>query len=344
MNTRSADKQPEKLEDVAGGSSDDAKPSISSTPASLMPGFTNEQANSLSAMIHAVINTTMQEFAKTIPAIVNTVLDKRGSGAPTPKDDRSTTPLVLESKSSSTYRLRAEEIGFFNPEYIHDSPEPIVDIGKHVMYRDVYIFMDRLEDVTIQYPAVVNVIPTCFRGSAIMWFSNELTNEEKNKLRRSRDTQLWYTSMIKRFKMRRDVAVAHLTHARFTYADLQHTTPRAWIQNLLHIARAAELSDRPEHELYKMVTIYNAIDIDMRQNIPNPDIDKVTFGRFLECIDAVSPIWYEIAEAMFARQQQPQQHQGQQQQNPRQRPLFGLFGGAQNYRKPTARFASADAS
>ena len=62
----------------------------------------------------------------------------------------------------------------------------------------------------------------CFCGSAIMWFSNELTSNEKKKLRHSIHIDLndWYIVLTKCFKMRRDVVVAHLVYTRFTYIDL----------------------------------------------------------------------------------------------------------------------------
>lgn len=42
---------------------------------------------------------------------------------------------------------RPEEIGFFNPNC--EEPGPVVTINRHVYYRDVYAFIDRLK--TLRY-------------------------------------------------------------------------------------------------------------------------------------------------------------------------------------------------
>ena len=54
----------------------------------------------------------------------------------------------------------------------------IVNAGKHVFNKDVYISTNRLEDMAAQRGEVDTkvVLSACFRGSALMWYSIESTN------------------------------------------------------------------------------------------------------------------------------------------------------------------------
>ena len=173
---------------------------------------------------------------------------------------------------SPTKQLKAEDVGFFDPEYQDEksiSSEPIVNTGKHVLYRDVYIFVDRLQDLaeTHTSSSVKDVIASCLRGSALMWYSTELTKQEKDVLRhRSTDVDKWYATLIKRFKMRIAVAFAHLQQASYSFRHMRSLTPRAFIQNMLYLAKVVEIPSTYN----KIITIYNAFDVSLRIHLPEP--------------------------------------------------------------------------
>ena len=58
--------------------------------------------------------------------------------------------------------------------------------GKYVCARHVYIFVNRLKDLAATRPNdIKRVITTCLRGSALMWYSAELTGTERDLLRDS---------------------------------------------------------------------------------------------------------------------------------------------------------------
>ena len=77
--------------------------------------------------------------------------------------------------------MRAEEGGYFDLDHQQQQGTngPVVKAGKHVFYRHVYIFVDRLKDLAATRPNdVKRVITTCLRGSALMRYSAELTGTE----------------------------------------------------------------------------------------------------------------------------------------------------------------------
>lgn len=78
----------------------------------------------------------------------------------------------------------SEEIGFFDSdgEMLEGS---ISTIERHVFYRDIYVFVDRLKDMAPLRgeDKLRIVIPQCLRGSAIVWHTTELSDMKKTYLR-----------------------------------------------------------------------------------------------------------------------------------------------------------------
>ena len=128
-------------------------------------------------------------------------------------------------------------MGYFDPEYQQErgsseSNGPVVNAGKHVVYEDVYIFTNRLRDLAVQRGEadIKAVIASCLRASALMWYSMELTELERDELR---DTN--------RFETRTAVALSQLVGQTYTLINIRHATPRAFIQHMLHVAKSAEI-------------------------------------------------------------------------------------------------------
>lgn len=116
---------------------------------------------------------------------------------------------------------------FFSPEHPDGEPGPVANMGKYVCCRDVYVSVNRLKDLDFTHSDVKAVIPTCLRGTALMWSSIELTEKEKDLLRRSNKD--WYETLIKRFKTRATVARAQLFHQIYALRDVNTISPRAHI-------------------------------------------------------------------------------------------------------------------
>ena len=88
-------------------------------------------------------------------------------------------------------------MGYFDPDYQNEKEyrttssvvtnNPVVNAGKHIYYRDIYVFVDRLKDLARQHNDVKirNVITECLRGSTLMWYSTKLTELERDLLRDS---------------------------------------------------------------------------------------------------------------------------------------------------------------
>jgi len=92
--------------------------------------------------------------------------------APTPPANPSTNTPVSPPSS----RLRAADIGYFDPQGIDTT-------GKTVIFSDVYAFTDMLLHLAeTQHDDIRTAFPLCLRGIALFWYSTELTPLERHLL------------------------------------------------------------------------------------------------------------------------------------------------------------------
>ena len=228
-------------------------------------------------------------------------------------------------------QLRAEEVGYFDPEYQqeHGSNGPVVNAGKHVFYKDIYVFTNRLKDLAVQRGErdTKAVIASCFRGSALMWYSMELTDSERDRLRATAtDLDEWCTTLIKRFKTRTAVALSQLVGQTYTLNDMRYSSPRAFIQHMLHVAKSAEI-----HSTHNQLTmIWNQFAVNLRIHIPEPQA-STTIGQFMEQVDSKTAMWLEMAQKSHQQQRQWYGQQAPQAPAPNRNGNDQKGGSAQQY-------------
>ena len=100
-------------------------------------GFTQEQINTLTALIRSLSGQTP---AATTPA---------GSPPPPP-------PADLSQRD-----WKAEEVDFFDSGLEEQNDAPIVTVGRHSFYRDVYAYVDRPKHLAKQRsPDKLRTIPS----------------------------------------------------------------------------------------------------------------------------------------------------------------------------------------
>lgn len=133
------------------------------------PMFNDAQRSELVDIITAVMRAQQQQPPLQPP---------EGGANPNPQ------PLPNEIGLGSTFNeWNAEQIGYFDPNY--KGSGPVVNAGKHVFYRDVYVFIDRCKDMAPirGEDKLRTVLPQCFRGASLIWHSAELSELEKGLLR-----------------------------------------------------------------------------------------------------------------------------------------------------------------
>ena len=309
---------------------------IESSP--FVPGFSTQQVSSLAALFHGMLNNEWdrrfdqlsaewdRRFEQMTSQIrlqidpfspsqhANQLSNQPSSQQLTPQLPTRSPPVQAVITTTKS-EIRAEEVGFFDPEYQQEqgtTQGQVVNAGKHVYYRDVYLFVNRLKDLANYRDGVKHIVTVCLRGSALMWYSAELTDLERDLLR---DAQLdhWYTTLINRFKIRTSVALSQLTYRSYGMQDLRNNVnPRAFVMEMLHLAKAAEFTS----PFNQIIMIWNRFHVSLRQHIPEPT-KTTSLGQFLDQIDSKTAIWYEMAHRPTYQSQQSQQSVGQQQQQSR---------------------------
>jgi hypothetical protein len=203
-------------------------------------------------------------------------------------------------------RLTHKEVGYFDPSYPSTDDSPIVTEHGSVFYRDVYIFVDRLEDlVSFKGEAAVReLVPSCLRGSALIWYTTELTDLEKRGLRNA-TVKDWGETLIATFKEQTSIALQNLQSERYTVADARKQIhPRTYVQKVLRYAKAAQMTS-----VHNQLTLaWNNLDIEFKAQVSAPS-PTTTVGSFLKELDAKASIWYEQALVKSASRNTSQYYQ-----------------------------------
>lgn len=188
-----------------------------------------------------------------------------------------------------------EDIDFFDlDEKMSENAIFIVD--RHVFYRDVYVFVDRFEDMTSlrKKNRLRIVIPQCLRKSAIIWHIIELSEMKKAYFRTATMTQ-WKTAFIIRFKERASIALIKLQIIRYIIADAKtKKDPRMIVQNIFRHAKTIHLNS--VHN--QLIMTWNALNCEFRFQISKPT-SIIIIKHFLHDLDSHAGIWQEIIKRKF---------------------------------------------
>lgn len=211
-----------------------------------------------------------------------------------PPHNRPTDDPPPPPPSSTTTRLRASDIGFFDPENKDTST------SKTVVYTDVFAFTDMLLHLAEKHPDDVReAFPLCLRGTSLFWYSTELTTLERRLLSSAPVSELC-NSLISRFKERPGLALKGLLSARFSFQDIRSgKTIRTHVQEMLRHTRSSFGGSTSEFQT--LLLIYNSLDVPLRGDVDEPD-ETTTLAQFLTAVDSKWSLWLDKASrsAYFA--------------------------------------------
>lgn len=132
--------------------------------------FTFEQLTDLSRLISQAIDNKMSNIRQTENSIFSDDFEAVNSRTDN-HDQRYTKNWIVD------------EIDFFDSST--ENTDSIVNVDKHVFYRDIYAFTDRLKNMTLFRDELKlrTIISQCLRESVLIWHSIELFELEKKMLR-----------------------------------------------------------------------------------------------------------------------------------------------------------------
>ena len=215
-------------------------------------------------------------------------------------EDLQAPPVTSFSSSAKPASFRAEDVGFFDPgfqpepEHGNTTPGPVVNAGKHAYYLDVFVFVDRLKELARKHGAatVINLIPSCLRGSALIWWTVEVDDMAKELLEGSKKLEQWTTILIKQFRTAPTEALTALCASTYNLQDLRRgMSPRMWIHGQLHLARSAEL----DSVFNQLTIIYGRMGPYFQEQL-DPPSPTTKLSDFLRQVDTKTPAWRSRAQ------------------------------------------------
>ena len=140
-----------------------------------------------------------------------------------PNPDASPKALpAADSLSKATERWNQANLGYFDPylNRAHGEGE-IVSVGKDVYYKNVVLFVQHLQSlVTFRGAALVKAnIATSLRGSALEWYTSELSDFDRDALNNDPGVKSWVNTLSHRFKVPTSVALGLLTDETYSFDD-----------------------------------------------------------------------------------------------------------------------------
>lgn len=201
-------------------------------------------------------------------------------------------PAAPEGADSSRHgRLRAEDLAYFDPDYESEHNESIVSAGRHIYYRDMFVWIDHIKDLVRTHgeEEVRPMITQAFRGGALIWYSTELSELEKDLLREA-TMERWYQALTRRFKQKGPEAQEALDNCSYSLQDAKNgRTPRSYVQDIIRHAKATQLP------LYNQLLLaYTKMHYKFRIHLTEP-VSTTTLSNFLEQLDSKANSFYDIA-------------------------------------------------
>ena len=116
--------------------------------------------------------------------------------------------------------LKTDNIGYFDPDA--KGSGPIITIGCHTCYCDVFVFVDHLHDIVhLKGEDLVHAyVLSSLRGTALEWFTSELTPFEKDSLQEHMLESAWIPMLLDHFKPRLADALQALKNIDYSICDV----------------------------------------------------------------------------------------------------------------------------
>ena len=171
-------------------------------------------------------------------AMFERFMASNGSSSPKPKllhpplsSLHSESFILLSKQLTRVKRWNQVDLDYFDPhldDKTHGARE-VVSVEKDVYYWNVVLFTQRIQNlVTFKGATLVkNNIATSLHGSALEWYTSELSNFDRDALNNDPGMKSWINTLSHRFKVPTSVALGLLTDKAYSLNDAQARRPSA---------------------------------------------------------------------------------------------------------------------
>ncbi|CAG8950508.1 hypothetical protein HYFRA_00007005 [Hymenoscyphus fraxineus] len=246
------------------------------TPAS---GFTDSQLRELESMI-----------ANAVTQAVTTALRfKDPAPAPAPAPEPTYEPTYEPAQQQ---QIAVTDIGYFDPRLDESFGKgDIVTVGKDVWFRDVFLFTERIKDIALLkgQNSVRGIVTSCLRGSALAWYTAELSDLERAGLRTG-SLDLLLGTLIARFKEPSALSLKKLHMLKYNTQDVrQQKEPATYVQEVVRLAKGAGF----DSVINQLLFAWNGLEPVLRQHVEMPT-EATTLSSFIRALDLRKDTWFAI--------------------------------------------------
>ena len=219
------------------------------------------------------------------------------------RDDRrsfdfdSSNEIAIDVDDEKSVLKNLENIDFFDSRRENDkNRDVIVNVDRHIYYKNVFVFIDRLKDLKKKFfdHKVRELIVECLRDDALIWHSLKLNEIEKNMFRDVSVNQ-WCRDLIRRFKKRDSQTLKNLQTERYIMQDVRNDkTFKAYVQNIMRHFRVVEFNSTYN----QLIMTWNNLNLNFKMQI----FESITITiliSFFDSFDVKISIWQKMTAHRF---------------------------------------------
>ena len=215
------------------------------------------------------------------------------SGPPGPQRVQGIAGAAAEG---DTPQWRPKELDFFDSHLSSFyGTGPMIRDGKDLYYRNVHLFCERIHDLAITKgeELVRTNLNTCLRGTALIWYTAELSELERFGIRNLPLDEGWINELKKRFKPNHSAAINSLVAERYTIADVRsEREPSGYVQQIVSHARDANFQNTQQ----QLTWAWKNLDAGLKRDIPTPNA-ITTLTEFLTSVKNRKEVWQKFYDS-----------------------------------------------
>ena len=202
---------------------------------------------------------------------------------------------------ASTERWNQANLGYFDIhlDRAHGEGE-IVSVRKDVYYRNVVLFIQRLQSLMIfQGAALVKAnIATSLQGSAQEWYTSELSDFDRDALNNDPGVKSWVNTFFHRFKVFTSVAFGLLTNEIYPLNDARARQPPAqYVRAIMQHGIGCNIVDVANQLFFAPWGLAPEL-----QLFVSPPTELTKAADFIRALEEKQEIWHKMMTTLASPQ------------------------------------------
>ncbi|KAI6245286.1 hypothetical protein HI914_06500 [Erysiphe necator] len=201
---------------------------------------------------------------------------------------------VNQGKNQNQNQIRAQEIGYFEPDV--NAIEPVETVNGSTVYHNVFSFTARIrakvsrsENSPWSSTNLAQKLDQCLKGKAELWYTNEISDTTRAGLQAGHE--LWCSELEARFRMPAGEALRELHALKYGIEDVRaRKDPETFVQKVVLYGMASGTATTVYSQL---LFAHQLLDGRLRLNV-NPPSESTTLTAFIQSLTAIKATWFDI--------------------------------------------------